>query len=117
LASCAMAAPAPAQVEEPYPSKNLRIVLAYPPGGVSDVITRQFAQKLQANLGQSVIVDNRPGGNFVIASDVVAKSPPDGYTLYMVVDSAFTLNPLTISKLPYNVERDFTPLSLVALQT
>ena len=100
-----------------YPTKNLRLVISYPPGGVSDLLARILAQKLQASLGQSVIVDNRPGGNFVIASDVVAKSPPDGYTLYMVVDSAFTLNPLTISKLPYNVERDFTPISLVALQT
>ena len=100
-----------------YPTKNLRLVISYPPGGVSDLLARILAQKMQANLGQSVIVDNRPGGNFVIASDVVAKSPPDGYTLYMVVDSAFTLNPLTISKLPYNVERDFTPISLVALQT
>jgi tripartite-type tricarboxylate transporter receptor subunit TctC len=100
-----------------YPSKNLRLVISYPPGGVSDLLARVLAQKLQANLGQAVIVDNRPGGNFVIASDLVAKSPPDGYTLYMVVDSAFTLNPLTIAKLPYNVERDFTPISLVALQT
>jgi tripartite-type tricarboxylate transporter receptor subunit TctC len=100
-----------------YPTKNLRLVISYPPGGVSDLLARILAQKLQASLGQSVIVDNRPGGNFVIASEVVAKAPPDGYTLYMVVDSAFTLNPLTISKLPYNVERDFTPISLVALQT
>ncbi len=107
---------ADAQVQT-YPTKNLRLVISYPPGGVSDLLARVLAQKLQANLGQSVIVDNRPGGNFVIASEVVAKSPPDGYTLYMVVDSAFTLNPLTISKLPYNVERDFTPISLVALQT
>ena len=100
-----------------YPTKNLRIVISYPPGGVSDLLARILAQKLQSNLGQSVIVDNRPGGNFVIASDIVAKAPPDGYTLYMVVDSAFTLNPLTIPKLPYNVERDFAPISMVALQT
>jgi tripartite-type tricarboxylate transporter receptor subunit TctC len=115
LACVSIAAPhAHAQA---YPSKNLRLVISYPPGGVSDLLARVLAQKLQANLGQSVIVDNRPGGNFVIASDVVAKAPPDGYTLYMVVDSAFTLNPLTIPKLSYNVERDFTPISLVALQT
>jgi len=100
-----------------YPTKNLRIVISYPPGGVSDLLARTLAHKLQANIGQSVIVDNRPGGNFVIASDLVAKSPADGYTLYMVVDSAFTLNPLTLSKLPYNVERDFTPISMIALQT
>ena len=107
----------PSAHAQAYPTKNLRLVISYPPGGVSDLLARNLAQKLQANLGQSVIVDNRPGGNFVIASDAVAKSPPDGYTLYMVVDSAFTLNPLTIPKLPYNVERDFAPISLVALQT
>ena len=111
--------PAPAQgtKAEAYPSKNLRIVLAYPPGGISDLITRQLAQKLNESMGQSVVVDNRPGGNFVIASDVAAKARPDGYTLYMVVDSTFTLNPLTMSRLPYDVERDFTPISMVALQT
>jgi tripartite-type tricarboxylate transporter receptor subunit TctC len=113
-ATCGLMQPAHAQS---YPAKNLRLVISYPPGGVSDLLARILAQKLQGNLGQSVIVDNRPGGNFVIASDVVAKSPADGYTLYMVVDSAFTLNPLTIPKLPYNVERDFAPISLVALQT
>ena len=117
LAALLAAAPAGAQRDDAYPSRNLRIVLAYPPGGVSDLITRQFAQKLSESVGQSVIVDNRPGGNFVIASDVVAKSRPDGYTWYMVVDSTFTLNPLTISKLSYDVERDFSPVSMVALQT
>ena len=113
----AMAICAPLAQAQEYPNKNLRIVISYPPGGVSDLLARILSQKLQDGLGKSVIVDNRPGGNFVIASDLVAKSPPDGYTLYMVVDSAFTLNPLTISKLPYNVERDFSPISMVALQT
>ncbi len=102
---------------QPYPSKNLRIVISYPPGGISDLVARTLAQKLQDGMGQSVIVDNRPGGNFVIAAEVVAKSRPDGYTLFMVVDSTFTLNPLTMSNLPYDVERDFTPVSMVALQT
>jgi tripartite-type tricarboxylate transporter receptor subunit TctC len=117
IIAAALFASASAAHAQSYPTKNLRLVISYPPGGVSDVLARILAQKLQGNLGQSVIVDNRPGGNFVIASDVVAKSPPDGYTLYMVVDSAFTLNPLTMARLPYNVERDFTPISLVALQT
>ena len=116
MAAAAFALPAVAHAQS-YPTKNLRLVISYPPGGVSDLLARVLAQKLQMQLGQAVIVDNRPGGNFVIASDLVAKSPPDGYTLYMVVDSAFTLNPLTIAKLSYDVERDFTPISLVALQT
>lgn len=113
----ATAAGSPSAQAQEYPNKNLRIVISYPPGGVSDLLARILAQKLQDGLGKAVIVDNRPGGNFVIASDLVAKSPPDGYTLYMVVDSAFTLNPLTLSNLPYNVERDFAPISMVALQT
>lgn len=68
-------------------------------------------------MGQTVIVENRPGGNFVIAADHVAKSAPDGYTLFLVADSTFTLNPLTLSNLPYRVERDFEPISMIGLQT
>jgi tripartite-type tricarboxylate transporter receptor subunit TctC len=100
-----------------YPSKPLRLVLSYPPGGITDLVARTLAQKLNESMGQPVIVDNRPGGNFVIAAEHVAKSPPDGYTLFLVADSTFTLNPLTLSKLPYDVERDFTPISMVGLQT
>jgi tripartite-type tricarboxylate transporter receptor subunit TctC len=70
------------------------------------------------NMGQSVLVENRPGGNFIIAGEAVAKSPPDGHTLLMGIDGAFTLNPiLYANKLPHDVERDFTPISLVALQS
>ena len=100
-----------------YPSKPLRIVVPYPPGGITDLVARQVAQKLQDSLGQPVIVDNRPGGNFVIAADLVAKSVPDGYTLLLAPDSIFTLNPLTFSKLPYDTARDFAPVSMIALQT
>jgi tripartite-type tricarboxylate transporter receptor subunit TctC len=100
-----------------YPSKPLRIVIPYPPGGITDLVARQVAQKLQDSLGQPVIVDNRPGGNFVIAADLVAKSAPDGYTLLLAPDSIFTLNPLTLAKLPYDTARDFAPISMIALQT
>lgn len=100
-----------------YPNKTVRIVIPYPPGGITDLVARQLAQKLQDSLGQSVIVDNRPGGNFVIAAELVAKSAPDGYTLLLAPDSIFTLNPLTLSKLPYDSARDFAPISMVALQT
>jgi tripartite-type tricarboxylate transporter receptor subunit TctC len=100
-----------------FPSKPLRLVLPYPPGGITDLAARTLAQQVSESTGQPVVVDNRPGGNFVIAADFVAKSAPDGYTLFLVPDSTFTLNPLTLSKLPYDVERDFAPVSRVGLQT
>jgi tripartite-type tricarboxylate transporter receptor subunit TctC len=100
-----------------FPSKPLRMVLPYQPGGITDVVARTLAQKMSENTGQPVVVDNRPGGNFIIAAEFVAKAPADGYTLFLVPDSTFTLNPLTLSKLPYDVERDFAPVSRVGLAT
>jgi tripartite-type tricarboxylate transporter receptor subunit TctC len=100
-----------------FPSKPMRMVLPYQPGGITDVVARTLAQKMSENTGQPVVVDNRPGGNFVIAAEFVAKAPADGYTLFLVPDSTFTLNPLTIANLPYDVQRDFTPISRVGLAT
>lgn len=102
---------------QPYPAKPVRIIISFPPGGITDVLARQLAQRMQDNLGQPFIVDNRPGGNFIIAAEAAAKAPPDGHTLFMVVDSTFTLNPLQNTKLPYDPIRDFAPISLVALQS
>ncbi|MSQ70546.1 MAG: tripartite tricarboxylate transporter substrate binding protein [Betaproteobacteria bacterium] len=102
---------------QPYPAKPVRIIISFPPGGITDVLARHLAQKMQDGLGQSFLVDNRPGGNFIIAAEAAAKAAPDGYTLFMVVDSTFTLNPLQNAKLPYDPVRDFSPISLVALQS
>jgi tripartite-type tricarboxylate transporter receptor subunit TctC len=102
---------------QPYPTKTVRMIISFPPGGITDVLARQIAQKLQENIAQSVIVDNRPGGNFIIAADAAAKAEPDGHTLFMAVDSTFTLNPLQMAKLPYDYEKDFAPISLVGLQS
>lgn len=99
-----------------YPSKLVRIVIPFGPGGSADFLARLVADRLQASLQQSVLVDYRPGGNYVIAADAVAKSPPDGYTLFMGMDAAMALNPLLYSKLPYDPERDFAPISHVASQ-
>jgi tripartite-type tricarboxylate transporter receptor subunit TctC len=100
-----------------FPSKAMRMVLPYQPGGITDLVARALAQKMSESTGQPVVVENRPGGNFIIAAEHVAKSAADGYTLFLVPDSTFTLNPITLSKLPYDVERDFAPLSRVGLQT
>ena len=102
---------------QPYPSKPVRIIISFPPGGITDLLARQLAQKLQDGLGQAVVVDNRPGGSFIIAAEAAAKAAPDGHTLFLVVDSTFTLNPLQNAKLPYDPIRDFSPISLIALQS
>ena len=99
-----------------YPSRTIRLIVSFPPGGVSDTVGRQLAQKLQEQMGQPVIVDNRPGGNFIVAATAAAGAPADGHTIFMAVDSTMTLNPLQFEKLPYDPFRDFAPISLIAAQ-
>lgn len=95
-----------------WPDHPIRLVLPFPAGGPTDAIGRMLAQRLTVVLGQSVVVENRAGGNSAIGSDAVAKSPPDGYTLLFNA-SIFAINPHLV-KLPYDIHRDFTPIALVA---
>jgi tripartite-type tricarboxylate transporter receptor subunit TctC len=104
-------------IAQTYPTKPIRIIISFPPGGITDLLARELAQGLQLSMGQPVIVDNRPGGNFVIAADAAAKAPADGYTLFMGTDSTFTVNPISGAKLPYDADKDFAPITLTALQT
>ncbi len=97
---------------QPYPAKALRIVVAYAPGGSNDIIARAVGQKLAEAWGVPVVVDNRPGGGTVIATDNVAKSPPDGHTILLTPPS-FVTNPALLLKLPYDSLRDFAPVSLL----
>ena len=108
LLGLGMAAPASAA----WPERPIRLVLPFPAGGPTDTLGRQLAQQLQTALGQSVVVDNRAGANSAIGSDIVAKSPADGYTLLFNA-SIFAINPHLV-KLPYDIHRDFTPIALVA---
>jgi tripartite-type tricarboxylate transporter receptor subunit TctC len=96
---------APAQ--DSWPSRPLRMVVAYPPGGGVDVMARSVAQKLQDALGQPVVVDNRPGGSGVIGAQSVAKSAPDGYTILVIDRGALTINPHLLKTPPYDSVRDF----------
>lgn len=96
-----------------YPLKPVRIILPYAAGGGSDILTRVFAQALGEVWKQSVIVDNRPGAGAIIGTDMVAKAPPDGYTLVMTA-STMAVSPTAHPKLPYDVIRDFAPITLVA---
>ena len=99
---------------EPYPTRPIRIVVPYAPGGNSDIIARAFAGPLAELLGQSVIIENKPGASAIIGSDLVATAPPDGYTLLLISSGNLTTNPTLFAKLPYDTIRDFTPITNVA---
>ncbi|HEX6157798.1 MAG TPA: tripartite tricarboxylate transporter substrate binding protein [Burkholderiales bacterium] len=108
------AACAPAQAQG-WPSKPVRIVVAYPPGGGIDVMARQIADKLTGAWGQPVVVENRPGANTIVATDLVAKSAADGYTVLMTTDATFSINPHLYAKLPFDTQRDFVPVTMLVL--
>ena len=93
-----------------YPEKPIRLVLPFPPGGVTDVVARLLAERLTAEFGQQVVVDNKTGAGGVIAGDIVAKAPADGYTLLLTTPN-HTINAAFRASLPYNTEKDFRPVS------
>ena len=97
-----------------YPTKPIRIIVPYAPGGATDIMGRVVAQRLGEILGQQVLVDNRPGANTGIGTEAVAKSAPDGYTLLFTNDATFVLNPALFATLSYNMTRDFAPVATVA---
>jgi tripartite-type tricarboxylate transporter receptor subunit TctC len=101
---------------QPYPNRPIMLVVAFPPGGPSDVIARLLGKKLGEILGQPVIIDNRPGAGGNIAAEQVAKSDPDGYTLLMGNNSILATNAALYKKLNYNPERDFIPITLIGTQ-
>ena len=98
-----------------WPTKPVRIVVAYPPGGGIDVMARQIADKLTPAWGQPVVVENKPGANTIVATDAVAKSAPDGHTILMTTDATFSINPHLYAKLPYDAKRDFIPVTMLVL--
>lgn len=106
--------PAAAQDVADYPNRPIHIVVPFAAGGASDVATRILAQKLSQELGTSVVVENRPGGETAIGAVAVANAPPDGYTLLSAMDSTLVLNPITKSKLAYDPFKDFVPITLTA---
>ena len=107
LAACTWSAPALAQ---DYPAKSVRIIVPFAPGGSADVYGRFIAQRLQEAMGQSFVVDNRPGGGSVIGTDAVAKAAPDGYTL-LLMSNTHTVNESLIPSKPFVLMRDFVPIA------
>jgi tripartite-type tricarboxylate transporter receptor subunit TctC len=112
LATCSVVM---AQAQPPasanYPARTIRIIVAQAPGSGTDIVARTIAQKLTESWSQQVIVDNRPGANALIGYEMGAKAKPDGYTLLMAVPSALTINQHVYKKLPYDPERDFSPVT------
>lgn len=112
LCVCAVAAAAPVAAQA-FPTKTVRLILPFPPGGPSDILGRALAQKLTEQMGQQVIADNRPGAGGNLGLELTAKSPPDGYA--MVLSSPLvSLSPALYAKLNYDPQKDLTPISLVA---
>jgi tripartite-type tricarboxylate transporter receptor subunit TctC len=107
----ALATAAYAQAQ--YPAKPIRLIVPFPPGGGTDTLARVYGQKLGELLSQQVLIDNRPGGGTNIGAEIAAKSPPDGYTLFMG-NISHTINVTLYSKLGYDLVRDFAPVTLLA---
>ncbi|ROZ72435.1 tripartite tricarboxylate transporter substrate binding protein [Ramlibacter sp. WS9] len=108
LAAAAIAASAQA-----WPTRPVKVIIPFPPGGTLDTVGRQLALKLGEQLGQTFVVENKPGGNGTIGADLVAKAPADGYTLLFNA-STFVTAPMTMKSVPYSVTKDFQPVALVA---
>jgi len=103
----------PSAAQDAYPTKPVRIIAPFPPGGSTDVLCRLIAQKLTASFGRQVIVDNRPGAGGSIGHDAAAKAPADGYTLLLTAKAALVVNPLLYKKLPYDPLNDFAFISVI----
>ena len=109
-------AQAQAQAQSPgaYPNKPIKFIVPYSPGGLPDTVARVFAQRLGERVGQSVVIDNKPGANGVVAAQALAASPKDGYTFLVTDGSMFSVNPAIYKNLGYDYKRDFIPISLAA---
>jgi tripartite-type tricarboxylate transporter receptor subunit TctC len=113
-AAAVFIAPAAARAQS-YPARPITMIVPFAPGGPADVIGRLIGQKMGEELGQQVVVDNRPGANTIIGAQAVAKARPDGYTILLAIDGTLVMNPFLYSKLAYDPLKEFEPVSIVAL--
>jgi tripartite-type tricarboxylate transporter receptor subunit TctC len=118
LIALALGASVPVHAEDldagNYPNRPIHIVVPFPAGGPTDILSRIVGKEMMASWGQTVVIENRPGADTMIGAEVVAKADPDGYTLFAAMDSTMVLNPLLKKELPYDPFRDFAPISLGA---
>lgn len=101
---------------QPYPARPVTLIIPFPPGGVTDIVGRTVALRLSAVLGQSIVVENKAGASGILGAEAVARARPDGYTLVLGNISTLGTNPATFAKLPYDPEKSFQPISLLAVQ-
>lgn len=97
-----------------YPTRSIRFVVTFPPGGTTDILAREIGARLQEAWKQTVVIDNRPGAGGNVGAEIVAKAPPDGYTLLLGTNGTHAINPSLYPKMPYNAVTDFAPITLVA---
>lgn len=114
LALVALAASAPARGQDAFPTRPVRIVVPYAPGGTTDILARLLAERIAPELGQPAVVENRPGGGAVIGSEAVARAAPDGHTLLMATNGSHAINVGILPAMPYDPVRDFAPVIMVA---
>jgi tripartite-type tricarboxylate transporter receptor subunit TctC len=114
LAALGLPSVALAQAPAGYPTKPIRFVVPYAPGGLPDTVARVIALRLQEKIGQSVVIENKPGGNGAVAAAAISQSPADGYTFLVTDGSMFSINPKIYAKLDYNPQKDFVPVALIA---
>jgi len=107
----ALACTASGLLAQPFPNKPVRIIVAFPPGGATDIVARTMAPKLSEAFGQQVIVDNRAGASGLVGTELAAKAVPDGHTIFMGTLGNLSVNPLLFSKAPFDIARDFAPLT------
>src|SRR5437762_13161042 len=107
--------PAPLAVgADSYPAKSIRLIVPFPPGGPADALARIVGEKIGASMGKPVVVDNRPGAGGNIGMEIGAKAAPDGYTLVLAPAGNLTVNPSLYRNVPYDVARDFAPVTVIA---
>src|SRR5205085_2857187 len=97
-----------------WPTRPIRVIVPYPPGGTSDILARSLGDKLGAALGQPIVVENKPGANGNVGAEFVAKAPPDGYTLLLADIGALAISPSVYPGLPFDPVKDFAPVTMVA---
>jgi tripartite-type tricarboxylate transporter receptor subunit TctC len=114
LSAAALAAPRVASAQAAWPARNVRVIVPFPPGGTTDVVARLVTQRLSTVLGQSFVIENRAGAGGTVGSDVVAKSPPDGYAFVISNIASHGVGPSVYPTMPYDSVRDFTHVALMA---
>ncbi|GAA5232284.1 tripartite tricarboxylate transporter substrate binding protein [Verticiella sediminum] len=114
VAATAMALAAASAAAADFPTRPIRIVIGFPPGGAIDTIARTIAPRMAESMGQSVLIDNRPGAGGVIGTQAVARAEPDGYTVFMGTMGNFAITPSLMTNLTFSIEKDFDPVTLVA---